>query len=61
MANKQQIKESGIPNQSGLEIYAEVEIANGVMILVPITMQDNYNNAHKVLRRDLGNKPIPTV
>jgi len=61
MAKKQQIKESGVPNQSGLEIYAEVEIANGVMILVPITMQDSYNNAHKVLRRDLGNKPVPTV
>jgi len=31
------------------------------VILVPITMQDSYNNAHKVLRRDLGNKPVPTV
>lgn len=52
---KKVLSDDGVPLKSGLEVYAEVEIANGVMILVPITMQDKYGNAHKVLRRDLDN------
>lgn len=58
MAKKRQnISDRGVPLKSGLEIYAEIEVANGVMILVPITAQDKYGNAHKVYRKDLGNKP----
>ena len=59
MAKKRQdISDRGVPLISGLEIYVEIEVANGVMILVPITIQDRYGNAHKVYRKDLGNKPI---
>lgn len=54
---KQNISDRGIPLKSGLEIYVEIEVANSVMILVPITIQDKYGNAHKVYRKDLGNKP----
>jgi hypothetical protein len=52
---KKELSDDGIPLKSGLEVYAEVEIANGVMILVSITMEDENGNAHNVLRRDLDN------
>jgi hypothetical protein len=57
---KKVLSDDGVPLKSGLEVYAEIEVADGIMILVPITMQDNYGNAHKILRRDLGNKPVDT-
>jgi len=47
---KNQITNKGIANESGLEVYMTVTI-NSVEYLIPITMKDNFGNAHKVLRR----------
>lgn len=54
---KKEISDGGVPLRSGLDVYAEIEVANGVMILVPIVVTDTFGNAHNVLRRNLGNKP----
>lgn len=55
MAEKE-ITNRGIPTKSGLEIYVEVEVANGLFVLVPMVATDKYGNAHKIYRRDLDNK-----
>ena len=47
---KNQISNKGIANESGLEVYMTVTISS-VEYLIPIVMKDNFNNAHKVLRR----------
>ncbi len=47
---KNQISNKGIANQSGLEVYMVVTI-DSVEYLMPITMNDSFGNAHKVLRR----------
>ena len=56
MAKQKDITDRGIPTKSGLEIYVEVEVAEGATILVPMVATDKYGNAHKIYRKDLDNK-----
>ena len=55
MKKTKDISDGGSPNISGLEVYITVTI-DSVEYLVPIVMTDKYGNAHKILRRDIGNE-----
>jgi hypothetical protein len=51
---RNQINNGGVPNISGLEVYMTVTI-NGEDFLIPIVADDDYGNAHQVLRRSVNN------
>lgn len=55
MAEQQnQISNGGIANISGLKVYMTVTIS-GEDFLIPIVTEDEYGNAHQVLRRSVNN------
>ena len=55
MAEQQnQISNGGIANISGLKVYMTVTIS-GEDFLIPIVTEDEYVNAHQVLRRSVNN------
>jgi len=51
---RNQINNGGIPNISGLVVYMTVTIS-GEDFLIPIVAEDDYGNAHQVLRRSVNN------
>lgn len=51
---RNQISNGGVANISGLEVYMTVTI-NGDDFLIPIVAEDDYGNAHQVLRRSVNN------
>jgi len=51
---RNQINNGGVPNISGLVVYMTVTIS-GEDFLIPIVAEDDYGNAHQVLRRSVNN------
>lgn len=51
---RNQINNGGVPNVSGLVVYMTVTIS-GEDFLIPIVAEDDYGNAHQVLRRSVNN------
>jgi len=51
---RNQISNGGIANISGLVVYMTVTIS-GEDFLIPIVAEDDYGNAHQVLRRSVNN------
>ena len=51
---RNQINNGGVPNISGLIVYMTVTIS-GEDFLIPIVAEDDYGNAHQVLRRSVNN------
>ena len=49
-----QINNGGIANISGLKVYMTITIS-GEDFLIPIVAEDEYGNAHQVLRRSVNN------
>jgi len=55
MKTTKDISDGGSPNISGLEVFITITI-DAVEYLVPVVMTDEYGNAHKILRRNIGNE-----
>lgn len=55
MKTVKDITDGGAAKISGLEIYIVVTIGE-VECLIPVVMTDEYGNAHKILRRNIGNE-----
>tara|TARA_R110000851_G_C12965253_1_gene554724 strand:- start:137 stop:322 length:186 start_codon:yes stop_codon:yes gene_type:complete len=49
-----QINDGGVAAISGLTVYMTVTI-NSQEFLIPIVAEDEYGNAHEVLRRSVNN------
>jgi|TARA_R110000803_G_C11954895_1_gene318097 hypothetical protein len=49
-----QISNGGIANISGLKVYMTVTVGDDEF-LIPIVAEDEYGNAHQVLRRNINN------